>query len=171
MLPLISRRAGQLQLDKWLNRTANIAVVVVALLALGSSAGLSQFRPQQPKADYKPGDRVDKDKLGLTTPSLIMITRSTCGACNASIPFYQSLGGVSIKAVAAEAVGSNQEYLSYYGIRTESVVSLADSGLRVTGVPTLIAVDESGRVIKSWRGRLSERQEADVVRTIKEELR
>ncbi len=154
--------------DRWLDRSANLGVLVVALLIGVSVFGASsQRRPPDRPPDYQPGDRLDLSRVNLTGPGLILVTRSTCPACSASAPFYRTLRNVRLAAVAAgEQLETNRKYLTANGISTLSLTSMADSGLTVSGLPTLIAVAGDGRVIKTWRGQLTASEQRDVMKTV-----
>jgi hypothetical protein len=107
-------------------------------------------------------------KLRHEGPALILVSRSTCPACTASVDFYRQLAGVAVIGVASESVAENRSFLESSGVRVVSLVTLQESGLRVNSVPALIAVDASGRVLNGWLGKLTKESESEVLRTLKE---
>jgi hypothetical protein len=158
--------------ERLLNGFANIAVLGIAILAgvtfYTKTAGPG---PDPSRATYQPGDRIDTKRIKLNGPGLVLVTRSTCPACSASLPFYQKLTPATIAPVAAEPVELNRQYLASAGITSALPVSLEASGLTVPAVPTLIAVNSQGQVIRAWRGKLTEKQEQEVIATIQGGLR
>ena len=159
------RTAG---IDRWLGRLANVGIVVVAVVA--SIQAYRLLTPtREPKPAYAAGELLDIGGTPVKVPTLIVVTRSTCSFCTASMPFYGSLKFEPILWVAAggEDVGTNEAYLSNHGIQPASVLTLADAGLtKVKATPTVILVDAGGRVVRSWTGRLSPETEREVKRTL-----
>jgi hypothetical protein len=109
---------------------------------------------------------VEWNKTG--RPTLVFGISTGCHFCSASAPFYKRLltktgAGLSMMAVAPEPVDQTRLYLNRLGIPISNVrqAALADVGIR--GTPTLVVVDRSGRVIKSWRGFLTPERERQVL--------
>ena len=63
--------------------------------------------------------------------------------------------------VGLEPIETLTGYLSSHQLETDAVVSVNPGTLKVSGTPTLVLVDNKGKVTKQWPGALRER-EADV---------
>ena len=148
---------------------ANIAIVLVAILLsailvrsylVAPSGREEMVPPVQTQRAIRNGDPInlhgiDWQKNGRT---LLMALSTTCHFCTESGPFYQRLsknrGDTNLVAVLPQDVSESQGYLKNLGVEVDEVkqVSLSDLGLR--GTPTLILVDEGGKVLNTWVGVL-----------------
>jgi hypothetical protein len=152
--------------DVWLGRLSNAAILAIAIASVWFAYD-RQTRSTAGFARYGSGDVVDTTKLSLTGRSLILVSRSTCQACASSTDFYRTLNDYVLVGVASEPVEANRKFLTSSGINVADVVPLADSGLRISVVPALIAVEADGRVMRSWYGRLSRADEAEIHQLMK----
>lgn len=148
---------------------ANIAIVVVAIFIVGNFL-LPRLR-SKPKISAPAIDSnvslagVDWQKNGNT---LVMVLQKGCRFCEESAPFYQRLHAQRsgpqprLLAVIPGDRAETVRYLSDLGILADEVVnsSLADIGIGAT--PTLMLVDQSGRVRNTWVGKLDEKREKEV---------
>lgn len=151
-------------MDKWLNRLGQVAMVAIAAAAL-----VAVFRPQPNLAPrsvtgYEPGDKIDVRNMPLSGPALLIATRSTCGFCTESIPFWRTRSGVPIVWLAVgEDVSTNRKYLLANGLEANFVLALDEARVtKVTATPTLILIDKNGTVIKAWVGSLGSSAQDDV---------
>lgn len=149
--------------DRWLSRLANVAVLAVAVAAAVTLVNRDRQVEQRHSSGYQAGDQLDLVRLRLPGAGFIVVTRSTCSACVASVPFYRLLSGVSMVAVAAESLEANRQFLAKSGVTPLNIIPLEGSGLDVQGVPTLIAVDAGGLVVNQWRRQLSDEQKTRVL--------
>jgi hypothetical protein len=156
-------------MDKWLNRLSNLAVIVIAAaliyVLVGRFAG-----GERPAVDrYEPGDRIDTTGTPIKGPALLIVTRSGCSFCTESLQFYGSLSGISMVWVAVgEDAASNRRYLESHGLKPQTVITVEESGLiKVRSTPTLILMGPSGRVVRSWVGKLSSDRESELIRMLK----
>ena len=106
--------------------------------------------------------------------TLLLVLSATCRFCDESAPFYQQLTTrfpdrqlVQFVAVFPQGVDSATKHLSDLGVRIAEVKQSRLSSLGVTGTPTLILVDASGKVIDSWVGKLSPADESAVIDRIR----
>jgi hypothetical protein len=77
--------------DKWLNRLGNIAIIVLAVVAVTCVFQRGASSPPTSQPRYQPGDRLDRSKLNIGGRTLIIATKSTCRYCSESMSFYRSL--------------------------------------------------------------------------------
>jgi hypothetical protein len=87
-----------------------------------------------------------------------------------SAPFYRRLQsevgqGVKVVAVLSEPVEEAANYLTAEGIRPDGIKQVLLQRLGVRGTPTMMLVDERGRVSKVWTGKV---QDADQNRVLEE---
>lgn len=136
--------------------------------------GLQRYRsvPDQPTPAYQSGSTIEDTAdlgLGKARRTLLMLTASTCHFCTASMPFYRKMvpvarqADVRVVGVTTEDLTVNQAYLASNGIQIDAVASAEQNNISVHGTPTLLLLRNDGRVIASWRGKLSARQEDDVL--------
>lgn len=108
-------------------------------------------------------------------PSLVLALRKGCHFCEASMPFYRKLYELEkSKAFATEMVAvfpdSAQDTYDVLGTEKLPIPSVSQvnlSSLSVSGTPTLILVNSSGRVQKTWVGQLDSAGEESVLAAIK----
>ena len=102
--------------------------------------------------------------------SLVIALSTTCRFCKESADFYQRLIAdrqllekVRIVAVFPQPVEEGQAFLQALGIPNVEVKHSGLNEIGVDGTPTLLLVDESGKVVDSWVGKLASGQERTVV--------
>ena len=143
-------------MDRWLNRLAKISVVVIGVIVVSNLLNPTPRRSIG-APEFKKGEQIDTSKLGLSHPALLLITRSSCRYCTASMPFYASLNGSKIIAIASgEPVEANSKYLASHNVHPRKVLSLEEIGLTISATPILVLVDGKGKIQDSWRGQLDE---------------
>jgi hypothetical protein len=158
-----------------IDRLVNV-VFTVCCLAL---SGLAVFR-HWPEAAPAPLARESVLAAGARDPfalpaavagraRLCVLISPQCRSCTESLPFYRRLAVEAERADGAELIFAGLEpeeelrtYLHDRGGPKVRVVSLARPP-DLPGTPSIVAMDGSGRVTRSWAGRLGPRQEADVL--------
>lgn len=150
------------------------AALALACALIVIHVGVQRYRkiPDRPTSAYQPGSAIeDTADLGLSKArrTLLIVTASTCHFCTASMPFYRKMvpaakqADVRVVGVTTEELTVNQMYLASNGIQVDTVASAANNNISVHGTPTLLLLRNDGKVIASWRGKLSARQEDDVL--------
>jgi thioredoxin-related protein len=172
-----------------LDTAANIAIIVVCALAAVVLVRQHFFPPRQ-AADGMP--QVEKGEkyaeLKAVVPAgasraLVVAVQPGCHFCNESMPFYKRLidernqKGSQLKVVAAVpapekpeeaqklASDESQKFASA-GAQPDSMVNLDFRAIKVPGTPTLLLVDNSGKVLDVWVGKLDGRREKEVLKTL-----
>jgi len=74
---------------------------------------------------------------------------------------------VRVVGVTLEDLAVNQMYLVSNGIEIDTVASATKNNIGVHGTPALLLLRNDGKVIASWRGKLSARQEDDVLSALR----
>ena len=167
--------------NKRINLAVNIAIIVVVVLIGIVSARnyLPSLRPSNKNHDYRvaagsnvalPG--VDWRKNGQT---LLLVLDTKCPHCTASASFYQELAraaaqnrSVQLVAVLPQDIDVSKQYLSDLSVPIDDVRQSGFDVLGVQGTPTLILVDQSGRVEQSWPGKLPPEQESEVLKRMRD---
>ena len=68
--------------------------------------------------------------------------------------------------MSPENVDKHRAYLSSNNVVVDRIVSAHDTGMRISGTPTLIVVDRNAGVLGSFLGQLSKAQEREVLSMI-----
>lgn len=162
------------KLKNILGVTTNVVVVVFAVVAIGvlvknyfapsgkTSVGVKKgsIFPQIAGVDYKQAPR-----------TLILALNVDCRYCSRSVPFYNSLAEARQKnagqfnLVAAfinKDAGLVKSYVEEKHLSVQAVAEIDLDQLGVHMTPTLILVDNAGKVLDSWRGALQPDGEREV---------
>lgn len=98
--------------------------------------------------------------------TLLLTLSSTCHFCTGSAPFYRRLGtssGAHLVAVMPQTVDEAQTFLDKMGVAIGDIRQLSLASMNVAGTPTLLLVDDAGRVSGEWVGKLTPEQESEVL--------
>src|SRR5258708_6938490 len=156
---------------------ANVVVILLAVV-IGSVFLKDRFaspglRPNEVKAgDQLPGLHAYNWKAHEQT--LVLALRSGCHFCEASMPFYRRLAqleqsnqiGVHLIAVFPDDPAVVRQVVETQQLTIEVVAGFELGQVKVQATPTLMLVDEQGRVSKVWMGELPAAQEAEVIAAI-----
>jgi len=104
--------------------------------------------------------------------TLVLALNTGCHFCEQSAPFYQvlartqvpgrdDLGIVAVFPNEREAV---RQFMTHVGLHIPSVAAVPLEGLHVNGTPTLMLVDNEGRVERTWIGTLTPSEEFDLLK-------
>jgi len=152
-------------------------LMLTCLLVCGTTAEhwyRSKY-PAAPPPPFKRGEQiVDTPDLGLkgSLQTVLLVTSSKCHFCRESMPFYRRLTEFAhgrrarVVGVTAEPPQVNIRYLTSQGVRADGVAAIQQTKIRVSGTPTLVVVRRDGTVVNSWRGRLTEDQEREVLAAV-----
>ncbi len=162
---------------KWLDRIASIAVIVAVAVFLVVVARNEFFAPRP-----QPQPNPEKDLAGKTISlpgisfanghdSLVLIVSTNCHFCRDSLPFYKQLtekvhGKLDLIAVLPEPETDAKKFLADSGVQPERVVKATPDSIGVHGTPTVLLVDDKGRVKNVWIGRLDEAGQKQLLSTV-----
>lgn len=144
----------------------NIAIIVVALVlcaVLVKKFLLTDAAPQ-PKKDIAVGEKVEFDQVNWASNknTLLLVLSKDCRYCTESLPFYQKVSqeiaknpAVKIAAVFPQDVSTAQEYLKAHSLDINQVYEATPNSVGVGGTPSLLLIDENGKVVESWFGKLT----------------
>lgn len=169
-----------------LDTAANVAIIVACAAAVFVLLN-NQFQflgPQRAAPPAMPGQVAKGEvfaELQKVVPAgapkaLVMALSPTCGFCTQSMPFYKRLvderneKGSPVKVIAAvPGEGVRQEEstkLAEAGVATDGVVTLDFAKVKVAGTPTILLVDNKGKVLDVWVGKLDEGGEKAVLKVL-----
>ncbi len=141
---------------------SNILIIAVVLLIGGT-----YLKSQLGHRDGEPaiGEKINPP-LGYNwhkvAPTLVLAVRDGCVYCERSYPLYRRLEGLErdnhLKAhmlvVMPDEVTRAAALLSSQGITSQAIANTPLRDIKVSGTPTLLLVDASGRLLQSWVGEL-----------------
>lgn len=104
--------------------------------------------------------------------SLVIAMQVGCSWCEASSKFYKdllrsnSVNAFHPVAVLPQTVQESRKFLDDWGIEISDLHQANLRALGVQGTPTIILVDQRGRIEASWLGQLSPTLEAEVFKKV-----
>jgi len=146
----------------------NVAVLLVAVSILAIIA-LNYIGGQRPTPQIIEGlqrgqqfPMVSGIDYAGTASTLLIAMNTKCDYCTQSIPFYNQLadikntGKISPRAVAIfpNSKDEVQQYTQQYQLKIDHKSAIDFEHLKLAGTPTMILVDQNGRVINFWVGAL-----------------
>lgn len=157
-----------------LESLSNIAVIVAAV-ALCVVLVRNQWPAQQPGGPQSlEGGTIRIASLASmpAKKNLVMVISQTCHFCEKEMPFYRSLGELDLEGKASLVVvfppnePEPAKFLAARSVRADHVVNSPLSGLQIRGTPTLLLVDEKGKVERAWVGALPEDKHREVIESL-----
>jgi hypothetical protein len=103
------------------------------------------------------------------------VVREDCHFCQESLAFYRELSDARVKrpnpalrivVASTDSHDALSAYSQSKGVQVDQVSTIESGALKVPGTPTLLFVDQAGRILNIWRGKLPERQEKEVFRIL-----
>jgi thioredoxin-related protein len=160
-----------------LDTAANIAIILVCIIAAGILIRNNFFPPRPAGPPEAAKGETLAELRGVvpagTNTALVMALSPTCHFCNDSMPFYKQLvdkrneSKSAVKVIAAvpaaEAQSAEQKNLADHGVQPDAVVHVDFSKIKVPGTPTLLLVDNQGKVLDVWVGKLDAKRERQVL--------
>lgn len=154
---------------------ARIVILSVFVIVVGIVAKQRYFNSAAQPPEPTVGRQValSGDYFRSDQRSVILVLQTTCGFCNASMPFYKRLTELSREkninyiAVFPQTVEEGTRHLSKYGVTDLTVVQSGMDKLETGGTPTLIITNDKGVIERVWVGKLTPEKESEVVDTLK----
>jgi len=165
---------------KWVERIANIAVIVVVVIFLfvivrrGLVPSIFQAVTQRTHStEYLVGKTLQIPGIQLPRQrrTLVLALSTSCIYCNESLPFYQKLaqkehGEVDLVAVLPQTQEQARLWFGAANVSINQIVSTKLSVLGIVTTPSLLLLDKSGKVIQIWVGRLDQQGQKQVMAQI-----
>jgi len=160
-----------------LDTAANVAIIVVCIIAAAILIRNNFFPPRPPgaPAEAQKGESLPELRKAIpagTQRALFLAVSPTCHFCNDSLPFYKQLmdrrnqAGSAVKVIAAVPADAEAKNFSSAGVTPDAVVHVDFSKIKVPGTPTLLLVDDQGKVLDVWVGKLDESREKQVLASL-----
>ncbi len=156
---------------------ANVVVILLAVV-IGSVFLMERFAAPGPGPnEVKVGDQLPglhAYNWNAHERTLVLALRNGCHFCEASMPFYRKLTqleqsnqiGVHLIAVFPDDPAVVRQVVETQQLTIEVVAGFELGQVKVQATPTLMLVDEQGRVSKVWMGELPAAEEAEVIAAI-----
>ena len=156
---------------------ANIVVILLAVV-IASVYLRDRFSAHGPEPnEVKAGDRLPRLEgwdWSAHERTLVLVLKKGCHFCEDSAPFYQRLAAnhrpegtdAAIVAVFPDAADAVKEAVQSEGLGVHALAGVPLEKLKVSGTPSLLLVDKSGKVLNAWIGMLSPKQELEVMRAM-----
>ncbi|HKI01339.1 MAG TPA: hypothetical protein VKK31_05120 [Thermoanaerobaculia bacterium] len=161
-----------------LDTVANIAIILVCVIAAVVLIRNQFFPPRPPGAPPQVEKGESYDQLKAVVPAgsnraLVVAVSPTCHFCNDSMPFYKTLidqrnqKSSQVKVIAAVpdegAKAEESQKFASAGANPDGMVHMDFSAIKVPGTPTLLLVDNDGKVLDVWVGKLDASREKEVL--------
>jgi thioredoxin-related protein len=155
---------------------ANVIVILLAVV-IGSVFLMDRFASGPGRYEVKVGDQLP----GLHAynwraheRTLVLALRNGCHFCEDSMPFYRRLAqleqskqiGVHLIAVFPDDPAVVRQVVETQQLTIEVFPGTELGQVKVQATPTLMLVDEQGRVSNVWMGELPPTEEAQVIEVI-----
>jgi len=155
---------------KWIEISANIAIIVVAIAVVLVFTKNFFFAPKAPRS-IAAGFRLNQQPVNwpVSKKNMVLVLSTTCHYCKESSKFYEQLvhdcrdGHTRTIAFFPQSVEEAQAYLKSERVNVDQVVSADFHPLEIGGTPTLLLVDDHGTVQKVWLGKLNDTKEKEVL--------
>jgi peroxiredoxin len=161
-----------------LQTSANIAVIALCIVVgwLAFKRLGSNSPPALPI--YSIGESIDRIPgvdFRVARSTLVMVIREDCHFCKESLPFYRALSdarssrpnsGLQVAVASTDSQKSLSAFLKTNGIEVDQVSTIQPGALKVPGTPTLLLVDQAGKIVHVWRGKLPDSQEREVLKVL-----
>jgi hypothetical protein len=153
---------------------ANVALTIAAMAV--TWVAYSQYHAARPSSppSYAVGERISTiPSLASSNGSkaLLVVVRSGCAFCTASMPFYHSLTSgrpsgstTRIIVVTPDDQDTADRYLSSHDVHADQIITVRAGTFKASGTPTLYLIDSTGVVRNVWEGQLNPSQESEVKR-------
>jgi thioredoxin-related protein len=150
-------------------------IVILMALAVGGAVLTRYAASYHVPRSVAAGDRLARVQ-GLDWSqhrrTLLLVLNTGCHFCQDSVPFYQKLiqarrhdtDGIDVVAVFPNEVEMVRQFTREENLAIRSVPGVPLDKLGVNATPTLILVNQEGRVQQSWVGVLTARQEIEVLK-------
>jgi len=158
---------------KYIERVANLAIIVAVVVFLvvvvrGDLLRRSSSGPAATRALIGSTVRLPGVQFPAQRDSLLLGISATCHFCKASLPFYKQLaaqlqGKVDVIAVLPQTQAEGESFIKDAGLNGVRVVSAKLGTIGVYGTPTVLLVDNNGKVKSAWVGQLDNARQQQLI--------
>lgn len=164
------------KITKKIELAANIAIILVASAILVVLAKNYFFEREISKnSEIAIGTTISIPNVDVSKKdqTLILVLKKGCKYCTESAPFYQRLfkeieerGKTQLVIVSPNEQQDAKSYLAGLGLNPSLIVQVSLNSIQVKGTPTLLLVDNKGKLTSQWVGKLSPNSETEVLATL-----
>lgn len=164
------------KLKNRLEIATNIAVLFVAVAVLSVFAWSYFSRPRMPKLNSGLQRGVALSQIANldynSSPRTLLVAMSTrCHSCKESTPFYNRLvdrlredSATRLVAIFPEHSEEVAKYAEQNQLKMTAIPAVDFRSLNLTSIPTILLVDNEGKVSDFWIGKLPEAGEQQVAK-------
>jgi len=150
---------------------ANVAIIVTACLVAVFFVRNYMAEKSDQRHTIALGSRFALENINweASRKNIVLALSTSCHFCNESAGFYRELvkecetHGVRTIAVLPQTVSEAQSYLTNEGVKVNEVRQAPLPSLEISGTPTLLLVNNEGKVERVWYGKLPPNDEKDVL--------
>jgi thioredoxin-related protein len=170
---------NQEKLKSYLEITTNVAVLLVALVILGTLA----WRYFTPKPEIRLQSGLQKGAVfpelpsinyNISSKTLLIALSSKCDYCSEGLPFYKELARVQqensnssrVIAIFSDTKDEVKQYVQGNGLDLETVSGIDFKAVNLIATPSIILVDNAGRIIDFWIGKPSKDVEQQIIKVL-----
>lgn len=168
------------KLKAYLEISANIAVLLVALVVLGNFAWVRLVKQPVPRAEsgLRKGDTfslLPGVDYGKSSQTLVIALSSKCEHCNESLPFFKQLleanveksDSTRIVAVFPETAEEVWRYASEQQLSVNTIPGINFKALNLPGTPTAVLISNEGKILNFWIGKPSKDAEREILDSVR----
>lgn len=156
-----------MKVSKILENSANVAILVLALILVGFLAR-NYFIPAPHADSATAGERISLPDFDFTKSdrTILVALQHDCHFCQESAGFYQKLvqyaatdNRIQLIALFSEEMDANKVFLANLNLTFVNVKNVSFSSLKVMATPTILVVNRDGVIQSVWKGKLSDEKE------------
>ncbi|MDI3256022.1 MAG: hypothetical protein QJR10_14760 [Bacillota bacterium] len=156
---------------KGIEISANLGIIIVSGLIIWALFGYKLINQEPKNIEGSVVSDLPGYNWSNSQETLVIAIRSCCRFCEESLLFYKNLTVLEkrrqLKAHLVTVMPDNslvgQAMLKSADISMDGIYSEPLDKLNVTATPTILLVDNRGRVMREWIGELTPQRENDVI--------
>jgi thioredoxin-related protein len=161
--------------EKSLEKFSNIAVIIVAIVVVFSFLKHDFGSSTNPDTSFK-ASAVHLTSITPTPSKLNVVLgiSTTCHFCEQNMGFYKTLSNlqtpdkIALYTIFPQSKDEASSFLLQKDIHPAAVISSPLSKYDISGTPTLLLVNASGKVERAWVGSLDSGKQAEVLQQIRQ---
>lgn len=154
----------------------DVVIAILAICLVATTAWKYILKPDTaPQLSVPVNTRINLAGFDFqgSAKTLVLVLKKDCRFCSMSVPFYRRLlaessGKPNLRIVAAlpHSPEVSRRYLESLNLFVTDVKEVELAEIKVPATPTLLLLNNEGRVSASWVGMLSKDGEQEVLQTI-----
>lgn len=166
-----------MSLNKKIETSANIAIIVLAVILSGILAQKFFFKPSTGNAELiKAGEKISLADLdsSQSEKSIFVALNPNCPFCTESAPFYRSIKEsitqnreIRLVGLFSPEVTNEKDYVEKLGVGFDAIKKVSFDTLKIPSTPTVLVIGKDGTVLSVWRGKLPSEKEQEFLSQLK----